>query len=79
MSRHPKAPCGALDPTTNRPAVSAGTKDRGFEVESATSERSDQADLPHLTPESLAALGALARLLGRQLARDAARAEGGDE
>ena len=78
MSRHPKAPCGALDPTTNRPAVSAGTRDRGFAVASAASVVSDQSDLPHLTPESLAALGALARLLGRQVARDAARAEGGD-
>ena len=79
MSRHPKATCGALDPTTNLPAVSASTKDRGFAVASAAVDGSDQPDLPHLTPESLAALGALARLLGRQVARDAARAEGGDE
>ncbi len=79
MSRHPKAPCGALDPTTNRPAVSAGTKDRGFAAASAAVDGSDQSDLPPLTPESLAALGALARLLGRQAAREAARAEGGDE
>ena len=76
MSRHPKAPCGALDPTTNHPAISAGTKDRGFAVASAAV---DQSALPPLTPESLAALGALARLLGRQAAREAARAEGGDE
>ena len=79
MSRHPKAPCGALDPTTNRPAVSAGATDRGLAVASAASVVSDQSDFPHLTPESLAALGALARLLGRQMAREATRAEGGDE
>ena len=78
MSRHQKASCGALDPTTNHPAVSAGAQDRGLPVGAAASDVSDPSDLPNLTSESLAALGALARLLGRQVARDAAREEGGD-
>ncbi len=61
---------------TTRPTSQVGAREA---LGSATSERSDQPDLPHLTPESLDALGALARLLGRQAAREAARAEGGDE
>jgi hypothetical protein len=60
---------------TTRPTSQVGTREA---CASATSEPSDQSDLPHLTPESLAALGALARLLGRQVARESAGAEGGD-
>jgi hypothetical protein len=61
---------------TTRPTSQVGTREA---CASAAVDGSDQSDLLHLTPESLAALGALARLLGRQVAREAARAEGGDE
>ena len=61
---------------TTRPTSQVGAREA---LASAASHGSDQPDLPPLTPESLAALGALARLLGRQAAREAARAEGGDE
>ena len=58
---------------TTRPTSQVGAR------QALASDGSDQPDLPHLTPESLAALGALARLLGRQVAREAARVEGSDE
>jgi hypothetical protein len=61
---------------TTRPTSQVGAREA---CASAASDGSEQSDVPHLTPESLAALGALARLLGRQVAREAARAEGGDE
>ena len=61
---------------TTRPTSQVGAREA---LASAASHGSDQPDLSPLTPESLAALGALARLLGRQVAREAARAEGGGE
>jgi hypothetical protein len=61
---------------TTRPTPQVGAREA---LASAASERSEQSDFPNLTSNSLAALGALARLLGRQVARKAARVEGGDE
>lgn len=60
---------------TTRPTSQVGSREV---LASTSSDEPEQSDLHNLTPERLAALAALARLLGRQLARDAA-SRGGRE
>ena len=61
---------------TARPTSPVGKREA---LPAAAPNGSVPPDLHHLISESEAALGALARLLGRQAAREAAQVEGGDE